>query len=235
MGQLERYGLYVLCLVIFLILGVAIWGGDPVAASPLPVVIFSDEDGEEVPVVVGPSEEDRFFDTESSDVMRSADLFEIARASDITDRISDARGDASSRPESLVEIESSSGSGVTIHRVAEGETIGGIAESRLGSVRYAPNITKLNPGINPLRMKVGVELRLPSKASLSKEGAVEIRSARVARKQRTYKVVSNDNPYTISRKVYGTTKYGQKILEANGIKDARKIQVGALLVIPDIK
>ena len=183
MGQLERYGLYVLCLVIFLILGVAIWGGDPVAASPLPVVIFSDEDGEEVPVVVGPSEEDRFFDTESSDVMRSADLFEIARASDITDRISDARGDASSGPESLVEIESSSGSGVTIHRVAEGETIGGIAQSRLGSVRYAPNITKLNPGINPLRMKVGVELRLPSKASLSKEGAVEIRSARVARKQ----------------------------------------------------
>ena len=48
MGQLERYGLYVLCLVIFLILGVAIWGGDPVAASPLPVVIFSDEDGEEM-------------------------------------------------------------------------------------------------------------------------------------------------------------------------------------------
>ena len=29
MGQLERYGLYVLCLVIFLILGVAIWGSDP--------------------------------------------------------------------------------------------------------------------------------------------------------------------------------------------------------------
>ena len=29
MGQLEKYGLYVLCLVIFLILGVAIWGGDP--------------------------------------------------------------------------------------------------------------------------------------------------------------------------------------------------------------
>ena len=26
MGQLERYGLYVLCLVIFLILGIAIWG-----------------------------------------------------------------------------------------------------------------------------------------------------------------------------------------------------------------
>ena len=53
MGQLERYGLYVLCLVIFLILGVAIWGGDPVAASPLPVVIFSDEDGEEM-VLGGP-------------------------------------------------------------------------------------------------------------------------------------------------------------------------------------
>ncbi len=33
MGQLERYGLYVLCLVIFLILGVAIWGGDPQAAA----------------------------------------------------------------------------------------------------------------------------------------------------------------------------------------------------------
>ena len=27
MGQLEKYGLYVLCLVIFLILGVTIWGG----------------------------------------------------------------------------------------------------------------------------------------------------------------------------------------------------------------
>ena len=33
MGQLEKYGLYVLCLVIFLILAVTIWPGD-VAASP---------------------------------------------------------------------------------------------------------------------------------------------------------------------------------------------------------
>ena len=32
MGQLEKYGLYVLCLVIFLILGVAIWG-EPVSAQ----------------------------------------------------------------------------------------------------------------------------------------------------------------------------------------------------------
>ena len=34
MGQLEKYGLYVLCLVIFLILGVAIWGGDPATQPP---------------------------------------------------------------------------------------------------------------------------------------------------------------------------------------------------------
>ena len=33
MGQLEKYGLYVLCLVICLILGVAIWGGDPGSAT----------------------------------------------------------------------------------------------------------------------------------------------------------------------------------------------------------
>ena len=33
MGQLEKYGLYVLCLVIFLILGVTIWG-NPDATSP---------------------------------------------------------------------------------------------------------------------------------------------------------------------------------------------------------
>ena len=34
MGQLEKYGLYVLCLVIFLILGVTIWGGgDPSQAA----------------------------------------------------------------------------------------------------------------------------------------------------------------------------------------------------------
>src|SRR5262245_14080211 len=34
MGQLEKYGLYVLCLVIFLILGVTIWGGGDLQASP---------------------------------------------------------------------------------------------------------------------------------------------------------------------------------------------------------
>ena len=33
MGQLEKYGLYVLCLVIFLILGVTIWG-DPAGQPP---------------------------------------------------------------------------------------------------------------------------------------------------------------------------------------------------------
>ncbi len=34
MGQLERYGLYVLCLVIFLILGIAIWGDNSGAVVP---------------------------------------------------------------------------------------------------------------------------------------------------------------------------------------------------------
>ena len=34
MGQLERYGLYVLVVVIFLILGVAIWGEDPGVSRP---------------------------------------------------------------------------------------------------------------------------------------------------------------------------------------------------------
>ena len=34
MGQLERYGIYVLSLIIFLILGIAIWGDDPGAGEP---------------------------------------------------------------------------------------------------------------------------------------------------------------------------------------------------------
>ncbi len=32
MGQLEKYGLYVLCLLIFLILGVTLWGSGTVGA-----------------------------------------------------------------------------------------------------------------------------------------------------------------------------------------------------------
>ena len=33
MGQLEKYGLYVMCLVIFLILGVTLWGEPATARS----------------------------------------------------------------------------------------------------------------------------------------------------------------------------------------------------------
>lgn len=45
MGQLEKYGLYVLCLVIFLILGVAIWGGDPAGAQGLRQQVVNNQRG----------------------------------------------------------------------------------------------------------------------------------------------------------------------------------------------
>ena len=55
MGQLEKYGLYVLCLVIFLILGVAIWGGDaaPVHAgnSPLAGNVAAPPGGNPAPAI----------------------------------------------------------------------------------------------------------------------------------------------------------------------------------------
>ena len=225
MGQLERYGLYVLCLVIFLILGVAIWGGDSIEPPPvdssmtLEMLVGGADMG--TLGVQPPGPQESFFDSVSSDTRSAAVLAGITLAEASPVPVKD--DDESSSRGALVGIKPLAEAGFTIHRVAEGETIGGIAQSRLGSVRYASNIEDLNPGIDPRRMKVGLELRLPTKASLGKKGVT------------IHRVAKGETIGGIAQSRLGSVRYAQKILDANGIEDARKIRVGTVLIIPDIK
>jgi nucleoid-associated protein YgaU len=103
----------------------------------------------------------------------------------------------------------------------------------LGDRRQVNAIRELNPGVDPKRMRPGIELKLPA------AGAPQAAAAQPAGtgggKWREYTVVKGDSASEISRKMYGTTRHAAKILEANAITDPTKMQLNTVLRIPPLE
>jgi len=83
----------------------------------------------------------------------------------------------------------------------------------------------VDPGMRRLENGMGV---VPS------DGVRTGSSRAVFSTQRSYVVKTGDNLMSISKSQYGSTRYYKKIMEANGITDERRIQVGKELIIPDL-
>jgi len=246
MGQLERYGLYVLCVVIFLILGVALWGGDPVPPSTVVPAAMSRDlnatpgDGHGVADPAPPAntppanpapraEEDavaklrRAFGTAS-------ETDKAARNNDNAPPLDSLAGVAPVPPAGTGRDERQAPAATTTEYVVKrGDTLEEIAEAHFGKGKKSAwqEIVKANPGLVPTKMQVGDKLRLPAKAVLDKGKEAP---APVAADE--YVIKSGDNLESIALATLGKRTRWREIEAANPGIVASQLQPGARIKIP---
>ena len=236
MGQLERYGLYVLCLVIFLILGVAIWGGDPAQAAPI------DEQGalldpalaQAADGVAAPRGQDQFFAPLPADDGAVADTqlgLETVAAGTVAAPVA-SQNAKQQPPVAPVKAGEPAAPGYREYKIKAGDVLGTIAQNELGSVTHEQAIRDLNPGIQDKKMQIGQVLRLPMLGGARAPAPAKEKAKDAAEAGGTYTVVEGDSPWIISRKVFGTGSYADEIIKLNGIRNPKKIKVGSTLELP---
>ncbi len=153
MGQLEKYGLYVLCLVIFLILGVALWG-DPAAASDRQ----QSQSAREASVTVKP--EPGSFDLNalvggdsSTDQPKAVGV--VPQPQIEPQQTDEPKANVEPTPTPVAEERET-------YTVAPKDSLASISRKKLGSERHVKLLMELNPGVTPERLKPGQKLTLPT-------------------------------------------------------------------------
>jgi len=118
------------------------------------------------------------------------------------------------------------------YRIMKGDTISRIAEKVLGSVHFVPALLEANPELQPNQLIIGVELEMPSAASL------EARATRLNAKNDKergsgfYRIKAGDSLFKISREIFGSTKKVPEILQLNPNIDPRQLKVGQTIKLP---
>lgn len=243
MGQLERYGLYVLCVVIVLILGVAIWGGDPAAVvtnydREMDLALLEDDlaatnppgfvelPGDEAAVL---TPED-FFQPEVVDITEPVEPLAHLPVEQLPGVV--AVSDSSVEASVIAAAAKQPGTHVLrSYKVKAADTMEKIARDVLHDERLVSRIRELNPNINPRRMQIGAVLMLPT------DGGADSSTSVVSGldSMREYEVEKGDTVSAISKAMYGTTRHATRILEANGISNPKRLRPGVLLRIPPLQ
>ncbi len=119
------------------------------------------------------------------------------------------------------------------YTVRSGDSFYRIAETELGSSARWKEIAAANPDVDPLRMREGMVVRIPTGAAPGRSAATP-RSEPARDGAGTYVVKNGDTPMGISQKLFGTTRHWKLILSHNGIPDAESLQRDVTLRIPDL-
>ncbi|MBL9077127.1 MAG: LysM peptidoglycan-binding domain-containing protein [Planctomycetes bacterium] len=252
MGQLEKYGLYVLCLVIFLILGVTIWGGGdapPSRRQPTTTGLNAS-----VPPV------DRATPATGSATPNLADLLQAApRPAVTTPRSGEARpasADAGAtgapgtlnvgggnepknppagpQPQATPAPETPPVAAATSYKVKAGDSFDSIARTVLGDAALRSEIARLNPGVRPERLQIGQALVLPTKgaASPSPSPVPAVAPAAPASPVVAYTIARGDTLEGIARRQLGDRKRVKELRELNPDVDPAKLRVGQKIRVP---
>lgn len=176
MGQLEKYGLYVLCLVIFLILGVTIWGGgDLQQPDRRPTAGAGAELSANGPG--GPGKAAKPANTGTIGALLDPGRGGREPKNDPKPAPAPVVGNGeSAKPAGGKSADQPVDPVVTppqpiaetvrpTRKVAAGDTFESIAK-QLGSAALRTELQRLNPRVEPTRMRQGVELQLPTKAEI---------------------------------------------------------------------
>ena len=237
MGQLEKYGLYVLCLVIFLILGVAIWG-EPAAASP----------GQREDVVamrvggVGSTQVGNGISSPQRRSLLPDPLNELLGPEPtVLDLVSSVSVDVPSKatvkkstpevaakPELVADVKPKPEVAATrVYKVRKNETLSEIALKQLGSTRYVKQIMAVNPGLTD-RIYIGQRIKLPAKKKSSRSRG----SAVLDNSVRKYTICPGDNFSRIAKVELGdASRFGEiEALNPNVNPDA--LQIGKKVNLP---
>jgi LysM repeat protein len=176
MGQLEKYGLYVLCLLIFLIIGVSIWGEPANAATdpnpktesakvskadrpPVPKVDFKELISPVKPANPGPAK-----GADAPAPLADAGLVGLDGGGG-----KDSKKGETPKNDAKVEAaktEPKADGKRPTHRIKSGDTFESIAID-LGDKKLVPVLLQLNPKIDPKALAIGTEVQLPTAAELA--------------------------------------------------------------------
>ena len=121
----------------------------------------------------------------------------------------------------------------TTHTIASGETFSRIAVRLYGDEKYWVAIAQANPLIDPERLRVGQEIRLPSPAEVADNAAPAASDLPDGRT--TYTVKSGDSLSEIAQQFYGNATQWRRIHEANRSligSDPTDLRAGMKLTIP---
>jgi LysM repeat protein len=251
MGQLEKYGLYVLCLVIFLILGVAIWGGPevgPAGRTPAggPAALRGERTGGTANASFAPS---------ASDLLGGG-ASQVGGSPNASgpNGVGPNGGSPVNPPSPNVDgpqpQPQPQPAARPQHKVASGDTYESIAR-KLGSVRLVGEIRRLNPKVDPSRMQLNVMLDLPTPAEVqailggtgttTNSGTTNSGSTPTVDKPqptpaiagtRTYKIVKGDTLEGIARRELGNPRRVSDITALNPGTDPGNLKIGRSLVLP---
>ena len=186
MGQLEKYGLYVLCLLIFLIIGVSIWGEpanaatDPNPKNEAAKVAKADKpaaprvDLKELvsPVKPAANPNPNSGPAKSADAPAPSPLADVGLDSGSGGK--DAKKSDTSKNDAKVEPAKTEpkpdNTKRPTHRIKSGDTFESIAIG-LGDKKLVPVLLQLNPKIDPKALAIGTEVQLPTAAELASHKA----------------------------------------------------------------
>lgn len=225
MGQLERYGLYVLCVVIFLILGVALWGGDPAPPPASSTALEVARNQIQTPPPA-PERDDvverlrREFSTSSVRNPAPAPLDATLALEGVRDAgVLAVNADLGGvRPAPVTR-------GAREYEVKKDDVLESIAKSELGAAKHWRDIMTANPGLVPTKLRPGMKIKLPALDKLPTAPAVALGKD-------VYVVQKNDVLEAIALKHLGKSSRWKEIVAVNPGLDPRRLQPGMQLKLP---
>ncbi len=229
MGQLEKYGLYVLCLVIFLILGVALWG-DPAAAADRP----QSQHARQASVVVNPLAQE--FDLNKMEAILGGGE---PKRDPAPQQEPQPQGGGEPKPEPIVQSEPAPQPEPVVEQretytVVAKDSLASIARKRLGSERHVKLLLELNPGVTPERLKVGQSLSMPTTIELAGVGGTSKKQPEPSGSGalRTHEVQKGDTFEGLAMRYLNDRKRVLEIKKLNPTLDPTKLREGQKILIP---
>lgn len=247
MGQLEKYGLYVLCLVIFLILGVTIWGSGDVPVHKTPSVAIHAPSGS-TPGGAGTTPGNA--NVPGGGATRGLEAMfgpaeggaEQGQNDPPRNQNPQAQAQPQAQPQQGAGTAPANGGGAAapapkkvIYKVQDGDTLDGIARAKLGKASLWPEIQKLNPDVKPDRLKPGQELVLPSSEALAaktRKPALDQPLPIAADGTRMYLVKKGDNFERIAQNELGSARRTKEVLELNPDVEPTRLRLGMSIKLP---
>ena len=138
-------------------------------------------------------------------------------------------------PTKTVETTATAPAPVTKHVIAPGETLSEISLKYYGSVNKWDRIVSANPGVDPDRLRVGRELKIPPGPPTKRTTSTASTPSRPSPGTVHHTVETGDSLSSISLQYYGKEDRWDRILNANSKQlggNPDRLKIGMVLVVP---
>ena len=248
MGQLEKYGLYVLCLVIFLILGVTIWGGGDAQASLRRGPTTSQSNlranpGTNESAALKPGDGGAALTPDLHKLLAPVELPSAPKKAPVLPVDQNGMAKVGGEASKGVGANASPTAEQTppapevrqTYKVVKGDTLDSIARQKLGSPTLHTEIARLNPGVQPSRLQIGQELILPTTAELAAARgnlAPATTPIPAAESPASYTIAKGDTLESIAQRKLGSRKRTAELRSLNPEVDPDRLRIGQTIRLP---